>query len=105
MAKPFDATLKALVEAYPRDWLDQLGWPGTPAVDVIDADLSTVTAQAAKVLRLRAPTPRLLHLELQASRDPVLARRMLKYSVLLHDRHELPVRSVVVLLRPEADTP
>lgn len=43
--------------------------------------------------------------ELQASRDPALSRRLLKYNVLLHDRHDVPVHSVVVLLRPEADSP
>lgn len=82
MAKPFDATLKELVETYPRDWLAQLGLPANQPVQVIDSDLSTVTTQADKLLRLLDPTPSLLHLELQASRDPRLARRILKYNVL-----------------------
>jgi predicted transposase YdaD len=105
MAKPFDATLKELVETYPHDWLAQLGLPSDQPVEVIDADLSTITTQADKLLRLQEPTPSLLHLELQASRDPRLARRILKYNVLAHDRHDLPVQSIVVLLRPEADAP
>jgi predicted transposase YdaD len=105
MAKPFDATLKELVETYPRDWLAQLGLPSDQPVEVIDADLSTITTQADKLLRLQEPTPSLLHLELQASRDPRLARRILKHNVLAHDRHDLPVQSIVVLLRPEADAP
>ena len=72
MPKPFDATLKDLVEAYPRDWLAQLDLSTPVPVAVIDADLSTVTAQADKVLRVDEPSPWLLHLELQASRDPGL---------------------------------
>jgi len=104
MAKPFDATLKDLVEHYPRDWLAQLGVPSQPA-EIIDADLSTITTQADKLLRVQEPTPSLLHRELQASHDPRLARRILKYNVLAHDRHDLPVQSIVVLLRPEADSP
>jgi hypothetical protein len=78
MAKPFDATLKELVEAYPHDWLIQLGLPASLPIEVIDADLSTVTAQADKVLRVREDSLWLLHLELQASRDPHLARRVLR---------------------------
>jgi hypothetical protein len=44
MAQPFDATLKQLVEAYPHDWLTQLGLPPVGPVEVIDADLSTVAS-------------------------------------------------------------
>jgi predicted transposase YdaD len=105
MARPFDATLKELVETYPRDWIAQLGLSAAGPVDVVDADLSTVTAQADKLIRVQEPEPWLLHLELQASRDPHLARRVLKYNVLVFDRDELPVESVVLLLRPEANDP
>jgi predicted transposase YdaD len=103
MARRFDATLKDLIEAYPRDWLRPLGFEEAAPVEVISADLSTVTAEADRVLRVRAPRPWLLHLELQAGRDVSLPRRLLRYNVLLHDRHALPVRSAVVLLRRQAD--
>jgi predicted transposase YdaD len=72
-------------------------------VEVIDADVSTVTAAADKVLRVHDPDPRLVHLELQAGRDVHLPQRTLRYNVLLDYRHDLPVESVVVLLHPEAD--
>ncbi len=103
MAKPFDATLKGLVEQFPHDWLAQFAGPATGAVEVVDADLSTVTAQADRVLLVRDSEPWIFHLELQSSRDPSLARRMLRYHALLHHRHGLPVHSLVLLLRPEAD--
>lgn len=105
MPKPFDATLKDLVATYPRDWLAQLGLPASLPVEVIDADLSTVTTQADKALRIHDTIPWLLHLELQSSRDPSLTGRVLKYNVLLLDRHSLPIHSVVVLLRRAADDP
>src|SRR4051812_4583569 len=105
MAKPFDATLKELVERYPLDWIAQLGLVASGRVDLIDADLSTVTTQADKLIRIDDPKPWLLHIELQASRDPVIDRRVLRYNVLAHDRHDLPVHSVIVLLRPESDAP
>ncbi len=105
LAKPFDATLKELVESYPDDWLAVLGITPAGPVRLIDADLSTITTQADKIMRIDAPKPWLMHIDLQASRDPTLDRRSLKYNVLAHDRHVLPVRTVIVLLRPEADAP
>jgi predicted transposase YdaD len=104
MPQPFDASTKYLIETQPADWLEYLGLPRA-AVDVIPADLSTVTASADKVLRVRARKPWLAHVELQASRDRELPERHLEYNVLLKRRHHLPVRSIVVLLRPKADGP
>ena len=104
MSKPFDATTKHLVESRPGDWLEYAGLTRAD-VDVIDADLATVTAQADKVLRVKAPVPWLAHLEFQAGYDRDLGERTLQYNVLLHRRHGLPVQSVVLLLRPEADGP
>jgi predicted transposase YdaD len=102
MPKPFDATLKELVAAYPQDWAAHLGL-SSASVEVIDADLSAVTAGADRVLRVREPSPWLLHLEFQASRDEGLPLRVLKYNVLLQDRHEQPVESVILLLRRQAE--
>ena len=45
----------------------------------------------------------MLHLDFQSGPDPSLPRRVLLYSVLLHDGYVLPVHSVVILLRPRAD--
>lgn len=105
MTKPFDATLKHLLETYPADWLRLLGIEPAGPVDVIDADLATIAADADKVFRIGEPDPWLLHLELQASYDRKLPDRKLLYNVLLTHRHGLPVRSVVLLLRPKADGP
>ncbi|HJT77724.1 MAG TPA: hypothetical protein VJ739_11030, partial [Gemmataceae bacterium] len=107
MAKRFDAALKHLLETYPGDWLAYLlnhlgGAPGG-SVEVIDSDLSAVTAAADKILRVRDRRPWLLHLELQSSPDERLPQHMLLYNVLLHERHGLPVRSAVLLLRPAAN--
>ncbi|HWE93654.1 MAG TPA: DUF4351 domain-containing protein, partial [Tepidisphaeraceae bacterium] len=43
--------------------------------------------------------------EFQSGADPALDSRMLVYNVLLRARHQLPVRSVAVILRPEALSP
>lgn len=102
MSKPFDVTSKFLIEQHPADWLAFAGWTADE-VQVIDADLASVTAAADKVLRVSGPPPWLGHVEAQASYEEDMAERFHSYSVLLRRRHRLPVHTVVVLLRPEAD--
>ncbi|HVS37475.1 MAG TPA: hypothetical protein VMS17_18070 [Gemmataceae bacterium] len=73
---------------------------------MIDADIATVSGAADKVLRVSADPPYLLHLEFVAGHDAaVLPRKLHVRHGLLDDRHDLRVRSGVVLLRPEADSP
>ena len=72
---------------------------------MVDANVSTITAEADKVIRGGGAVPWVAHIELQASRDARLGSRLFRYNALLDDRHDLPVRSVAVLLRPEADAP
>lgn len=103
--KPFDAATKQLVELSPGDWLAYLGLTGSGA-ELIEAEVSTVAAQADRVLRVQAePSPYLAHVEFQASYAADMGERMLRYNVLLRYRHGLPVRSVLVLLRRAADGP
>jgi hypothetical protein len=105
--KRFDPTLKQLSETYSDDWtsyfasLMNLSRPGK--VEVINADVSTVTSAVDKVIRVGGRKPWIFHLELVASHRHQLDRQLLLYNVLVGDRHALPVRSVALLLRPEAD--
>src|SRR5271157_3195990 len=102
--KPYDPTLKTMVETEPASWPAFVGWPAGPTT-VIDADIATVSGAADKVLRVSADPPYLLHLEFVAGHDAaVLPRKLLLRNSLLEDRHELPVRSAAVL-HPEADSP
>ncbi len=103
MSHPIDASVKHLVTEWLPDWLPLSGRPADGPVEVIDADLSTVTAQADKVLRVGGDPPWLLHLELQSYRDPELAVRVHHYNALLEYRHGAPVWSVVVVLNRPAD--
>ena len=95
MSKPFDATLKELIRASPTDWLTQLGVPVTGAIEIVSADLSTVTAAADTLVRVG---DRIIHIDVESGPDDSLARRMLLYNALAHHRTKLPVRSIVVLL-------
>jgi predicted transposase YdaD len=103
LSGPFDITLKHLIEAYPQDWLRLVGIPASGPVEVVDADLATVTAEADKLLRLSEPSPSLLHLEFQTTYDSHLADRIHWYNALAGYRHGLPVHSVAILMRQQAD--
>jgi predicted transposase YdaD len=103
MAKPFDATTKDLLESDPVAWMAYLGLHPQGAVEVIDSDLSTITAEADKVFRVSGPEPYLVHVEMQSSADTTLPHRLLRYNVLLDYRHKMRVWSVAILLRPEAE--
>jgi predicted transposase YdaD len=107
MRKPFDATTRELIDLGPAAWADFLGdpVPDPIPVEVIDSNVSTVTAEADKVLRIGGPRPRILHAEILAGRDLTLPERAHWYNTLLRRRHRLPVWTVVVLLRPAADGP
>lgn len=103
----FDATLKDLFERYPFDLprflLHRLNLGQPRHLRFIDADVSTVTAAGDKVIRVGGRRPWLFHVELQSAHKHLLDRQLLLYNVLLSDRHGLPVRTAVLLLRPEAD--
>jgi len=105
MSKPYDASTKYLIETFFRDWLALTPFPEVRNAEVIDSDLSTVSAAADKVLKVFEPEPWILHLELQASRDAQLSRRLSWYNALLEYRHGLPVHTLVILLRREANLP
>ncbi|HZP85012.1 MAG TPA: hypothetical protein VFB21_25465 [Chthonomonadaceae bacterium] len=103
MPNPFDETLQHLVESQPHAWIECVGWTGE-TVKAIDADLSTLTAEADKALKIVAPTPALAPMESRSGYDATLGDRTLLYNVLLRHRHVLPVRSVLLLLRKKADS-
>lgn len=102
--KPFDATLKDLAEVDAASWPALVGpWP-VRRVTLIDAEVSTVTAASDKVFRVEGEGDDwLLHLEWESGHAGGAAEQAHLYSNLLRSRHGLLVRSVVVLLRPEAN--
>ncbi|MDQ2730154.1 MAG: DUF4351 domain-containing protein [Armatimonadota bacterium] len=104
MSKPYDATTRDLLEFQPIDWLRYAGLEATEVV-VINSDLSTITTEADKILKVISPNPWLSHLELQSDYEFDVPDRALRYNVLCCYRHRLPVQSTVVLLRPQADGP
>lgn len=102
--KPYDASLNALIDAGPADWVrllaPRVGLTPGPA-EPVDTDLS-VTAQSDKAFRLTGPPATILHIELEVSARLGIPGRLLRYNVLLGYNREEPVYSVIVLLRPGA---
>jgi predicted transposase YdaD len=104
VSKPFDATTKRLLEMHPEDWVAFLGLPAG-AVTVLDADLSTVTAAADRLIRVDAAVPYILHNEFESGKDTAsVPLRALHYSVNAEVKYGLPVVSTVVLLRKGSDS-
>jgi hypothetical protein len=74
MSKPFDATCKDMLEESPVDWPILVG-RGRQRVTIIDADVSTVSGGADKVLRVAGKPDSILHIDFQAGPDAGLPRR------------------------------
>ena len=103
MSKPFDASPKSLLQYGPEDWPPFVGVQAR-AVEIVDADISTVTGATDKVLRLHAAEgDRIQHFDFQSGPDAALPRRAHRYNALLEDRHDLPVESIVILLARKAN--
>ncbi len=89
MNKPFDTTLKDLLNVFAVDWADwlgpRIGLTADLEVEPLDVDLSTVQMSADKAFRLQPPAEGILHIEPQASWDGSFPGRLLRYSALLHD--------------------
>jgi predicted transposase YdaD len=102
--KPFDNTLRLLQTLEPSSW-GRLFGAKTDKVEVCNTDLSTVSSNADCVLLLDAGAQGAYHVENQASYDAAMGNRLLLYNVLTNKSLGVPVRSIVLLLRPEADGP
>jgi predicted transposase YdaD len=104
LSKPFDATAKHLLAADPAAWLSFASLVPDGPMTLLDTDLATVSAAADGVIRVDGPVPWLVHLEFQAGSDSHLPWRCLRYNVLLAERHRAPTATLLILLRPEADS-
>jgi hypothetical protein len=105
MSLPFDATLKDFVQAYTRDYEHQLHITGPGPSVVLNVDLSTISAATDVIVGHGDPLVEIKDLNFQASRDDRLSARVLVYNGLLYHRYGVPVHSLIILLRPEANDP
>ncbi|MBY0230162.1 MAG: hypothetical protein K2W96_12845 [Gemmataceae bacterium] len=102
--KPYDDTFKDLVERDPEAWAAWATGAPAPGARVVDSDLSSVTGLADKVIRQPRPQGDLLiNIEAESGHAGETPKDALLYSVLLSHRFGLPVKTVILLLRPEAN--
>ena len=101
----FDVSAKELIWDDPAAWLERLSIGPTGPVTVIDSDITAVTAAADKVIRVDGPQSFLVNLELQSSHQTDLIETTWFRQAALFHRHRLPVLTVLVLLRREANSP
>ena len=107
MTKPLDASMREIYEIEPAEWMEFLGIPvPDPAlVDVIESNLSSVTAESDKLIRRGGPDPLIVHTEFLSGRVVSYPRHLHRYNALAGYKYRVPVWSVLFLLRPAADGP
>lgn len=104
MSKPYDASSKFLIELHPEDWLRFLNLEAT-SVEIVDADLSTVTASADKIIKIINESDIYgLHVDIQSAYDMNLDDRVHGYNVLAKLKFAMMIASVVFLLHPRAES-
>ncbi|MBC7805240.1 MAG: hypothetical protein H7145_03725 [Akkermansiaceae bacterium] len=104
VSKPYDVSLKWLLELNPLDWVRFLGLPEGD-VSLVDADLSTVSAFADRLIRVDAEAGSyLLHNELESGKDTAnVAERLYHYGALADYKFGLPVVGDVFLFAPRRE--
>jgi hypothetical protein len=105
MAKPWDDSLKKLVHADPRAFVNWI---------VADAhftgerpyELKHWTLEVDALLEVTVNgQDMLLHLEFQTYHDPEMDERLLRYNVLARSEHKIPVLSCVIYLLKDGEAP
>jgi hypothetical protein len=102
MPKPFDATLKNLAAVNPVEVLSELDRKPALPVKLLNVDLSTVTTATDIVFGLGDPPQEVIHVDNQSGPDAKKHRDLLAYNALLHRQYGVPVHSILLLLRRQA---
>jgi hypothetical protein len=101
----FDVSAKELIWDDPTAWLERFGIDPSVPIEVIDSDITTLTAAADKVIKVGVAEPYLVNIELHSYHEAELARTLWFRQVALDYRHDLSVLTVLVLLCKEANSP
>ncbi len=98
MAKPWDDSLKKLVQADPQAFVSWVV-PNASFTGARPLELKHWTLEVDALLGVQVNgQDMLLHLEFQTHNDPAMAERLLRYNVLARSEHRLPVLSCVIYL-------
>jgi hypothetical protein len=102
---PFDVATKELIWDDPAAWLEKLGVNASGPIEIIDSDITTLTATADKIVKVGGAEPFLVNIELNSYHDKELVRTLWYRQVALDYRHNLPVLTALILLCKEANSP
>ncbi len=105
MSFRFDVTLKDIVQDHAPEYSPVLGLPKDGPVTPLNVDLSTLSAATDVALGYGEPLREVVDLNFQSGSDAFVDWRQHLYNAALGHRLHVPVRSVLVLLRPAADHP
>jgi hypothetical protein len=103
MPYPFDATLKEILSLRPEDCAAVFDLPRTAPAQTLNVDLSTISAATDVAFGFGSPLEEVVDLNFQSGFDPSVPARLHLYNAAFHLRFQVPVRSVLILLRPKAD--
>jgi len=104
MSHTFDATLKDIVAQNPADFAGVFGLPTNVPTTALNVDLSTISAATDVALGYGDPVREIVDVNVQSGPDSGLPGRLHLYNAALHHRYDVAVRSILVLLRPKADS-
>ncbi len=105
MSLPFDATLKGILGESPNDLRKPFRLPMSEPAQPLNVDLSTITAATDVAFGFGEPLQEIVDLNFQSGPDPHVDSRLHLYNAAFHLRFHVKVRSIIVLLRPKAETP
>ena len=103
MSMPFDATMKDMVLTFLADYAEGLNFGGPLPLSALNSDLSTITAATDIAIGRGDPLDSIVDINFQSGRADDVLSRVLLYNTLLHHKYRVPVHSLIVLLRPEAN--
>ncbi len=104
MSLPFDATMKEILAPQPEDFVPAFGLPRSLPAVTLNVDLSTLSAATDVAIGFGEPLREIADLNFQSGPDPEVDKRCHLYSAALNFRYGVPVRTILILLRPKADS-
>ncbi len=104
MSLPFDATVKEILAPEPEEFVPAFGLPTTKPAMRLNIDLSTLSAATDVAIGFGEPLQEIADLNFQSGPDPDVDRRCHLYNAAWSFRFGVPVRSILILLRPKADS-
>jgi len=102
----YDHALKRIFASDPEGILLVFA-PGATWLDDLQTELPGVNRQADLVWKVEQPKggPGAVHFELQSTGDEEMDERVVDYAWRIRQRYHLPVRSIVIYLRPDGKIP